>query len=215
MVSTTTELKNIKLHYFTVVKGSTTMGRGEFIRLLLEDAGIDFEYIRHTFAEWKDLKQELIAKKIPAPTMPYITVDGKYFGKTIPVIRYICRKLGKYEGSNDEEKQLLDVYLDIVMDWASSWSSVSFGEGTPESKIKLYKETQAPNMYKVFEDILSNTEGPYLLGKEISYADFLLYHMMEDDGSPIDAASQPHLSRFVNEIEKRPNMAKYFATDRK
>ncbi|CEP19121.1 hypothetical protein [Parasitella parasitica] len=214
MVSPADKLKNLELHYFTVVKGSTTMGRGEYVRLLLEDAGIDFKYIRHDAAEWGKLKQELLDKNIRAPTMPYITVDGEYFGKTVPIMRYISRKLGKYEGSNDKENQLLDAYSDIIMDWASRWAAALFSEDIPKAT-ELYKGKQAPDAYKAFEEILSDTEGPYLLGKEISYADFLLYHIMEDDGSEINSESQPRLSRFKTEFEKRPNLAKYLATERK
>ncbi|KAL7314420.1 hypothetical protein PS15m_005991 [Mucor circinelloides] len=213
MVSTAaSDLKNVKLHYFTVVKGSTTMGRGEFIRLLLEDAGVDFEYVRHNAAEWKELKQQLLADKVRAPTMPYITVDGEYYGKTVPVMRFLSHKLGQYEGSNEKEVQLLDAYSDMIMDWAFRWAIGVFGD---EAQLKAYKETHAVNNYKNFEEILSDNEGPYLLGDKISYADFILYHMIEDDGSAIDAASQPHLSAFINAIENRPNLKKYLATERK
>lgn len=190
------------------------MGRGEFIRLLLEDAGIDFEYIKYNAAEWKEVKQQLVADKIRGPTMPYILVNGEYYGKTVPIMRFISRKLGKYEGRNDQENQLLDAYSDAIMDWAFRWAMASFGDVTEEQK-QTYKDTHAANAYKSFEEILSDTEGPYLLGENISYADFVLYHMMEDDGSAIDAATQPHLSAFVQAVESRPNMKKYLATDRK
>lgn len=189
-----------------------TMGRGEYVRLLLEDAGVDFEYLKHNAAEWKELKQQLIADKVRAPTMPYITVDGEYYGKTVPIMRLLSRKLGQYEGSNEKEVQLLDAYSDMLMDWAGRWAAGVFGT---EDQLKAYKETHAVNNYKAFEEILSDTEGPYLLGDKISYADFVLYHMIEDDGSAIDAASQPHLSAFSQAMENRPNLKKYFATDRK
>jgi glutathione S-transferase len=214
MTTATSEFKNIKLHYFSVVKGSTTMGRGEFVRLLLEDAGVDFEYVKYNAAEWKEVKQQLIADKVRGPTMPYLSVDGKYYGKTLPIMRFISHKLGKYEGRNDEENQLLDAYSDAIMDWAFRWAIASFNDPTEEQK-QNYKDNVAANAYKLFEDVLSDTEGPYLLGENISYADFVLYHMMEDDGSAINAVSQPYLSAFVQAIQSRPNMKKYLATDRK
>lgn len=196
----------------TILLDLATMGRGEFIRLLLEDAGVDFEYVRHNAAEWKELKQQLLADKVRAPTMPYITVDGEYYGKTVPVMRFLSHKLGQYEGSNEKEVQLLDAYSDMIMDWAFRWATGIFGD---EAQLKTYKETHAVNNYKNFEEILSDNEGPYLLGDKVSYADFILYHMIEDDGSAIDAASQPHLSAFINAIENRPNLKKYLATERK
>jgi glutathione S-transferase len=189
------------------------MGRGEYVRLLLEDAGVDFEYVRLSAAEWKEEKAKLLANKIRAPTMPYITIDGKYYGKTLPLLRLISHKLGKYGGRNEEEAHLVDAYTDIVMDWAGKWAEALFGSNAEEA-LKTYKETTIPEFMNTFEDILSDTEGPYLLGQEISYADFALYHLLEDDGSAIDASTHPRLTAFVQAIENRPNIKAYLATDR-
>ncbi|KAI7890511.1 glutathione S-transferase [Mucor mucedo] len=208
-------LSNIKLHYFTVVKGSPVKGRGEHVRLLLEDAGVDFEYVRHTGEEWGALKQKLLSEKIRAPTMPFITIDGKYYGKTFPTMRYLSKKLNKYEGSNDDETQLLDVYTDIVGDWTLKWSASSFGAFTEEAS-KNYKENIRPQFHNTFNDILSDTKGPFLLGENISYADFALYHILEDDiEGEVNVKTLPYLSAFFEAVQNRPNLKTYLATDRK
>jgi glutathione S-transferase len=190
-----------------------TIGRGEYVRLLLEDAGLDFEYVRFSAADWKEEKSKLLANKIPDPTMPYLTIDGKYYGKTVPLLRLISHKLNKYQGSNEEEAFLADAYCDIIMDWAGKWAVAMFENGK-EDAIKTYKETTCADAINTFEAILSDTEGPYLLGKEVSYADFALYHLLEDDGSVIEASAHPHLAAFVQAIENRPNIKAYLATDR-
>lgn len=192
-----------------------TVGRGEYVRLLLEDAGVDFEYVKHTFAEWKDHKQQLVEQKIRHPTMPYITIDGKYYGKTAPLLRFISHKLNKYQGSNEDEVQLLDSYTDDIMDWVSRWAGSTFGSFN-EVSIKTYKEETAPQFYKTFNDILSDTPGPFLLGEAITYPDFALYHIMEDDSNvTFNVKALPHLATFVEAIRNRPNLKTYFATDRK
>lgn len=95
---------------------TATIGRGEYIRLLLVDAGVDFEYVRHTFDSWGDHKQQLLAKKIRDSTLPYIMVDGKFHNKTAFILRFLSYKLGRYTGSNEEEAQLADAYIDLIMD---------------------------------------------------------------------------------------------------
>lgn len=190
------------------------MGRGEYVRLLLEDAGVDFKYVRHNAAGWQEKKKEMLAQNIRAPTMPFITLDGKYYGKTVPLMRFISKKLGKYQGENDDEEQLLDSYTDIIMDWAGKWAGAIFGNN--EETLKSYRAEYVPQSHKTWDDILSDvTSGPYLLGDRISYADFALYHILEDDNeAQVDATSYPHLAAFVQAIQARPNLSKYLATDR-
>ncbi|KAG2203403.1 hypothetical protein INT47_010101 [Mucor saturninus] len=208
-----TDLKNIKLHYFTI-ENNNTIGRGEYVRLLLEDAGVEYEYVRHTFAEWKDHKQKLLDEKIRDPTLPYVTIDGKYYSKTAPLLRFFSNKLNKYEGSNADEIQLLDAYADMIMDWSTKWAGTVFGSFT-EAFSKTYKEEIGPTYYKSFNDILSDTKGPFLLGETITYPDFALYHIMEDDSNvTFDAKAYPHLDAFVDAIRNRPNLKTFFATDR-
>lgn len=197
---------------FTIL---ATMGRGEYVRLLLEDAGVDFKYVRHNAAGWQEKKKEMLEQKIRAPTMPFITIDGKYYGKTVPIMRFLSKKLGKYEGANDDEAQLLDSYTDVVMDWVGKWAGALFSNS--EETLKSYKEEYAPQAYKTWNDILSDvTSGPYLLGDKITYADFALYHALEDDSdAKVNAESYPHLAAFTQAIQARPNLNKYFATGRK
>lgn len=178
---------------------------------MLEDAGIDFKYVRYTFPQWLEQKQKLLAEKIRAPTMPYITVDGKYYGKTVPVMKYITQKLGgQYEGRNEDEVQLLDAYTDSIMDWMNNYVTYAFRDGDADT----YLNKQAPEAYKTFNDILSDVKGPYILGDYISYADFLLYHVIEEEPTEVTAENYPHVYEFIQAIENRPNLKKYLATDR-
>lgn len=194
---------------------SATKGRGEFIRLLLEDAGVDTEYVRFTFAEWMEHKSKLLAQNVHEPTMPYITVDDKVYNKTMPIMRFLSRKLGQYEGQDDEENQILDAYTDMVNDWIQRWVKVTFNDPA-EDLVKTYREETAPKTFKTWNDILADKNGPYILGERISYADFVLFHMLEDDTFiEICPKTYPHLSTFFETMKNRPNLKKYLATDRK
>ncbi|KAG2203404.1 hypothetical protein INT47_010102, partial [Mucor saturninus] len=208
-----TDLKNIKLHYL-FFENNNSLGRGEFIRLLLQDAGVHYEYVRHTIDEWKSHKQTLLAQNICNPTLPYMTIDGKYYGKTASILRFLSHKLNKYEGSNDDEVQLLDAYTDSIMDWSTRWMDSNF-DFFNEKMIKKYNEEMSPQFHKTFDTALSNTPGPFLLGEAITYPDFALYHIMEDDTHvKFDVKALPNLAAFVEAIRNRPNLKTYLATDR-
>ncbi|CAO3691003.1 unnamed protein product [Rhizopus stolonifer] len=203
------ELKDLKLYYFSQVKDSSTLGRGEYIRLLLEDAGLDYEYVRLTFAQWGEKKVELSKQGIPGPTMPFITVGDKYYGKTAPIIRFIAKKLGKYNGVNDDEEQLLDAYADTVLDWAGKWAAAIFSGN--EENIKTYEETHRVTAQSSVNSMLASTEGPYIFGEKITYVDFMIYHMADDDTKAVvDAKAYPHLHKLLEAIRSRPSLKKHF-----
>ncbi|KAF1799913.1 glutathione S-transferase [Mucor lusitanicus] len=206
---------DIKLYYFGPINGSPTCGRGEHIRLLLKDAGIDFDYVRLEGKEWMELKQKLVAdKKAASPTLPFITIDGKYYGKTIPIMRYISNKLGKYIASNEEDVQLVDAYADVVMGWIDRWANAYFWNPNEET-VKKYEGEQIAQAYTDFENILATRGGPYLLGETITYPDFVLFHMMEDDGTAASKApTHPHVDAFIKAMQERPNLKPYLTTDR-
>ncbi|ORE11129.1 glutathione S-transferase [Rhizopus microsporus var. microsporus] len=206
---TASDLKDIKLYYFSKVKDSLTMGRGEPVRLLLEDAGVDYEYVRLTADQWKEKKAELIKEGIPGPTMPYITINGKHYAKTVPAMRFLAKKLGKYLGENDDEEHLLDAYADFAGDWTSRWATTLF-RGSDEDK-KVYAETTFPQTLDTVEQMLSKSSGPYLLGERITYADFLIFHQLDDDNqAKVDSQKHPHLAAFVEAIKNRPSLQKHF-----
>lgn len=106
-----------------------TLARGENVKLLLEDAGLDHEYVRLNRTEgWAERRAKLVEEGFFSPTLPYIEVGGKRFGKTVPIMRYISVKLGnKYHGSTAEENQYLDYISDITNDWFEHMKKVFFG----------------------------------------------------------------------------------------
>jgi hypothetical protein len=74
-----------------------TSGFGEFLNLFLKDAGVDFEYVRFEYANWDHDKADFAKdKNLLNLTLPVVEVDGKYINKTVPVMRYLSKKLGKY-----------------------------------------------------------------------------------------------------------------------
>lgn len=116
-----------------------TTARGENVKLMLEDAGLDHEYIRVNRADgsYEEKRAQAVKEGLFSATLPYIEVGGKRFGKTVPIMRYISVKLGnKYHGSTDEENQLLDCIADITNDWFESLKNSFFGSEVNNSVVE-------------------------------------------------------------------------------
>ncbi|KAI8881160.1 class gamma glutathione S-transferase [Backusella circina FSU 941] len=196
--------------YYLIVRGKLTRARGENIKLFLEDSGLEHEYVRVPLDEtWREKKVELIKRGNYRGTVPYIEVGGKMFCGTVPVLRYLSTKLGKYNGSNAEEIQYIDTIVDGVEDWFISLKTAFFG--TKEQQ-KVHQETELPNWLSIFEKYYGDNEGPYALGQEITYADIMVYHIIDDEGAMTKLNDYPNLLKMVNTFEDRPNIKQYLAS---
>jgi hypothetical protein len=95
-----------------------TRARGENVKLLLEDSGLEHDYVRVPRDEtWSETKKGLQKRGNYRGTIPYIETGEKMFCGTVPILRYLSTKLGKYNGSNAEEVQYIDTIVDVAEDW--------------------------------------------------------------------------------------------------
>ncbi|OBZ90767.1 Glutathione S-transferase P 10 [Choanephora cucurbitarum] len=200
-------MDKIILHYF-LVGGSVTRARGENVKLMLVDAGLDHEYVREKQEEWPELKAKLQKEGAYSATLPFIEIDGKKFFKSVAILRYLSTKLGnKYHGSTPEENYYLDVVTELVEAWFEKLKASFFGS---EEVKQNYAQKQRPAELEMFDKYYGDNAGPYLLGEKISYTDFLVYHMIDDDGSLGNISHLPNLTKFVQAFEQRPNIKPYF-----
>ncbi|KAI9495911.1 hypothetical protein BDB00DRAFT_810921 [Zychaea mexicana] len=200
------DLSHVKLHYFDFGNVPTDCGRGENIKLLLEDAGISHEYILHKWQDWPKVRDEWIASGYTAGSLPVIeTADGKRYSCTTPIARLLSRQLGKYYGKNIDDEHLVDSVADLAQDWYYRFAFDSWLR--PDNREKHLQE-DVPFHLQRLERYYELRDGPYVLGSEISFADFQTYHMITDEKlKPKDLP--PRLAALVRTIEERPNIAKY------
>ncbi|KAI8148197.1 hypothetical protein BJV82DRAFT_663579 [Fennellomyces sp. T-0311] len=75
-----------------------------------------------------------------------------------------------------------------------------------------YFRDYAPKNFARFERLYSAKEAPYLLGSEITYVDFIVYHTLEEQRRTKDLKEFPALAAFVEGFEARSNISKYLAS---
>ncbi|EPB90632.1 hypothetical protein HMPREF1544_02542 [Mucor circinelloides 1006PhL] len=209
------EFEGSKIYYFQSIDDNPICGRGEPLRLLFDDADMDFEYIRYTYDEWPAIKQKLILDGHRMPTLPYlITKENKFYGTTVPLIRFICKKLNKYIPKFAEDEYLADAYSDLYNDWMNKWAEVWLSE---DPKVKNhYETTYCDAQLANWHNILGDRDGPYIFGDEISYTDFLLYQLLNHyNGANIDVNKYPHFDTFVKAIRSRPSLKRHFEIEKK
>ncbi|KAM0789245.1 hypothetical protein ACM66B_000088 [Microbotryomycetes sp. NB124-2] len=183
------------------------------------------------FEEWNSKTPEERAKHNPSGTIPFLFLDGKVFGQSIPMLRYFARQLGAYDGKTSEETYFVDRVNDVTGDWRTKFVDSHFA-ATPnglqpvESNDKAltnYKEYLMPRAVRGLEKLLSTSvysnNGPYVLGGDISYADLDLWQMWHDsrEVGPVKelvANECPTLQKLLDAVESRPQLKAYWSSDR-
>ncbi|KAF5025836.1 hypothetical protein F66182_2058 [Fusarium sp. NRRL 66182] len=187
-------------HYLSIGK----LGRGEVVKLFLIDAGIKFEERLYPMDTWPEsrekLKQQGITRSGQLPSLEY---KGLVLSGHIPILRFLSRELDSYDGKTNQDKYLTDLVSDIYVDWRAHWVTNLMG---PNSD---YKEKTTPAYYEHVGKYYADREGPYLLGNEVSYADFAVYMSIDNDTrtGTLPATLPESLDKFKTAFEARPNIA--------
>ncbi|KAJ1323216.1 glutathione transferase-like protein [Microdochium nivale] len=191
-------------HYLAIGR----LGRGEVVRLFLQDANIEFDEKRYPFDDtWAATSAKLKQGGItPSGKLPSIEHKGKVLISHIPILRYLARDLGKYDGETTDEKYLIDVVTDAYLDWRFAWVEALTKGPTDEFKTKTTVE-----YYKLVAEYYAQNKGPYLLGSTITYADFAVYQSWDNDTriGTLPSSIPAEITNLVKAMEQRPNIAAY------
>ncbi|BFZ64697.1 hypothetical protein YB2330_005849 [Saitoella coloradoensis] len=141
-------------------------GRGEVLRVFLHEAEIEYKDSRIPIEEWPKYKEKFIASGFnPVGKIPVLQTPTGNYTQSIPTIRYLSKRLGKYFGRSLEEEYECDRIADVGMDHRRTWASkVVYGD---EITAKDFKENVAPEFLRQFEIFYSIKHGDYLLGDEV------------------------------------------------
>jgi len=191
-------------------------GRGlaEVARLLLHDAGVDFEDVRITRETFDQLKA---SGSLPYGQVPILEHNNSKIAQSNSIYRYLAREYG-YMGSNNVEAALIDSILealasDLRPHLRSLWNEKDEAKKA-ELKDKLTKEV-FPRWVGHFEDMLKHNHGGqgFIVGDKISLGDIALYYfftsMAKDYPNVLEHA--PLLRGLVDRVAQRPKIADYVA----
>eukprot|EP00755_Sulcionema_specki_P029725 Sspe_Gene.92760::Locus_65551_Transcript_1_4_Confidence_0.400_Length_844::g.92760::m.92760/K00799/GST, gst; glutathione S-transferase len=175
-----------KLHYFDV------RGLAQPIRLLLSDLGIDFEEVRHTSDTWPTAKKEGIDNGLltfgQVPALEITHEDGKKYSmvQSLAIMMHLGRTYKLY-GSSEEDRIKVDVVAGGVMDVRKRYGAMAYNKETPNDPAILenYKK-ELKTFLDHFERILLTSGGDYVIGTEYTFADVMLYDLIDTCALRVD-----------------------------
>jgi glutathione S-transferase len=212
----------------------TIQGRGEFVRLALEDAGADYvDVARRRGKAGVAAMMKLMgsARAVRPPFAPPFLKAGKLIvAQTANILLYLGPRLGlapANEAGRLWVHQLQLTITDLVVEIHDTHHPVTtylfYEEQRPAAKRRTadFWRYRIPKMLGYFERVLVKSGGPYVLGRRVCYVDLSLFQIVEGLRYAFPNRMQrferkvPRLVALHERIAQRPRIAAYVASDRR
>jgi glutathione S-transferase len=209
-------------------------GRGEFVRLALEEAGASY----HDLARQPGAEATLLAflerqDLTHPPFAPPFLKDGDLvIGQTAAILLYLGDRHNlapKDEGKRLWVHQVQLTIADLVSEAHDAHHPLGahlyYEQQKPEAsrRAKNFREDRIEKYFHWFERIIvSNPEGgAHLVGKALSYADLSLFHVVEGllyafpKRTRAVLAGCPRVASLRELVTQRPRIRSYLDSDRR
>jgi glutathione S-transferase len=210
-------------------------GRGEFIRLALEEAGADYIDVARdpNFGRPGILKAlEDPALEHPPFAPPFLKAGELLISQTANILQFLAPRLGLV--AEKEESRLWAHQLQLtIADWLYETGQAHhpvanvlyYEEQKDEAKKRAahFTSTRIPKFLSYFERILklNANNGDFIFGADVSYVDLSLFQMIEGLRYAFPktmAQVEPQHPKAVllhNRVMARPRIAAYLASPRR
>jgi glutathione S-transferase len=219
-----------ELYYWPEIQG-----RGEFVRLALEDAGADYVDVarlprRGMVAMMRFLESRSLEQPPFAP--PFLKAGKRVIAQTANILLFLGSRFRL--APKDETTRLWAHQLQLtIADWVGEIhdthhpisGGLYYEEQKREAKQRAadFRDNRLPKFFDYFEQILKRTpkRSGYLLGKAVSYVDLSLFQIIAGLRYAFPrtmAKLEPKYPRAValhDQVATRPRVAGYLSSPRR
>lgn len=209
----------------------TIQGRGEYVRLVLEDAGADYvDVARRGNGASKMMKMMEASKGTPPFAPPFLKAGKLVIGQTANILLYLGPRLGlapKPEAQRLWVHQLQLTIADFVVEIHDTHHPLGptlyYEDQRPAAKARTseFLGERVPKFLGYFERLIHASGGPYLNGRRICYADLSLFQIVEGlrysfpNNMKRFERKVPRLIALHDKVAARPNIKAYLSSDRR
>jgi len=207
-------------------------GRGEFVRLALEAAGIAYrDCAREGDGDSRRLIDDMMSDRACPPfAPPYLVADGMTISQTANILLFLGEKHGLAPSDTAGRlwvNQLQLTIADMVVEAHDVHHPIASGMYYEEQKVEAlrraqdFRQARLPKYLAYFEKVLSHYDGWLTSSARWSYADLSLYLLMDGllFAFPKRMAaikhSYPLLVGLHQRVANLPELQEYFASDRR
>jgi glutathione S-transferase len=216
-----------ELYYWSEIQG-----RGEYVRLALEEAGAPYvDVARRRGGEDRMIAMlESAREKYPPYAPPFLKAGRLMIGQTANILQYLGPRHAlapKNEQGRLWVHQLQLTIADFVEEVHNTHhpiaSALYYEEQRKEAKrhSREFWKRRPQKYLGYFERVLERSGGPWLLGRRISYADLSLFQVVEGMRYAFPKAMRrleraiPGVVAVRDAVYERPRIAAYLASPRR
>lgn len=216
---------SIHLYYWPDIPG-----RGEFIRLAMEAAGID--YVDHALTDgFEQIVEDMAARKGFAPFAPPYIDDGEVvIAQVAHILAYLADKYGFGAGDLPTDLSLIQLQLTVtdfvaeIHDVHHPIASMLYYDDQKQEAARRatdFRKSRIPKFLDHFEAALDVNEGPFVLGKKWSHVDASFFQLWEGlhyafpKRMEAVASNYPKLEACARAFAELPGISAYLASERR
>lgn len=212
-------------------------GRGEFIRLALEQAGADYVDVARKSGKGMGIEAMLRLMngrglERPPFAPPFLRAGKQVIAQTANILHYLGPRLGlvpKAEASRLWLHQLQLTVEDLVVDIHDTHHPIAmslyYQDQRPEARRRstFFTEERAPELLTYFETVLRKNPAKrgYMVGRTLSYIDLSMFQLIAGLGYAFPKMiarlkrKLPGLLALHELVSQRPNIRAYLASERR
>jgi glutathione S-transferase len=215
-----------ELYYWPSIQG-----RGEYVRLALEDAGADYDDVARGNRGMAAMMTMMEADSgIPPFAPPFLKAGKLVIGQTANILLYLGARHGlapKTEAGRLSLHQLQLTITDLVLEVHDTHHPLGPSLYYEDQKSAAKKRSEefwserVPKYLGYFERLLQGNGGSYVTGRRITYVDLSLFQIVEGLRYAFPKRMKafertiPGLIELHDRVAARPNIKAYLASDRR
>jgi len=221
---------HVELYYWPTIQG-----RGEFVRLLLEEAGVDYVDVARAKGGMATMMRFLEGEEPGALSFapPFVKVGGTVVSQTANILAFLAPKLGLVpddETLRAEASQIQLTIADFVGEIHDTHHPIAGSlyyedqQTEAERRAQAFVKERLPKYLGWLEDILTRKEespGRWLVGNDLTYVDLSVFQLIEGLRYAFPNAMArlerrvPQVVALRDRVAERPRIAAYLESKRR
>ena len=216
-----------ELYYWPEIQG-----RGEYVRLALEEAGADYVDVARRGSGMGAMTRMLDSARVKEPPFapPFLKAGKRVIGQTANILLFLGARHGlapKADAGRLWAHQLQLTIADFVVEIHDSHHPIASGlyyeDQKKEAKRRTedFRNSRVPKYLGYFDDVIARSGGPFLLGRRLTYPDLSLFQIVAGLRYALPKMMKrvekkhPHVVEVHERVAKRPRIAAYLASERR